>query len=106
MFTNDPEGLDVQVVLDVHDRYQGFVPDGYTQYSPGLGETLTYNGGPIESVDAETTEYLRTQRLSSLAEAQAILESLNDTVGQTVTISLTPSSEIVVAPDVTQTFRR
>ena len=48
-------------------------------------------------------EVLRTQRLNSLADAQAVLATL--TQGRDVTVSLTPASEIVVPADVRQTFR-
>ncbi len=102
-FANDPDGFYVQVAIDVDDAYQGFLPEGFEQYSPGLDATITYRGGPIESVHATTTEYLRTVRLDSLAEAQAILATV--VPGRQVTISLTPSSQIVVPADVTQTFR-
>lgn len=108
-YTNDPGGYFVQVALDVHDPvYKGFLPEGYRQFSPGMNATITYRGGPIESTNAakgtsHPPEYLRTQRLNSLAQAQAILASLAK--GRTVTISLTPASEIVVPADVAKTFQ-
>lgn len=102
-FTNDPTGYFVQVAISVQDQYRGFLPEGLVQFSPGTNTTITYRGGPVESVHATRTEYLRTQRLSSLADAQRILNTISS--GQTVTIGLTPASEIVVPADVTQTFR-
>jgi hypothetical protein len=108
-FTNDPTGFYVQVYIDVQDSgYKGFLPQGLTQASPGLGTNVTYNGGPVESIHAakgtfHPPEVLRTQRLGSLADAQAVLASIAK--GKTVTISLTPDSQIVVPTDVTQTFQ-
>jgi hypothetical protein len=108
-YVNDPGGFYVQVSIDVKDSiYKGFLPQGYAQFSPGLNATVTYNGGPVESVHAakgtfHPPEVLRTQRLNSLADAQAVLATLSR--GREVTVSLTPASEIVVPADVRQTFR-
>ncbi|MCG2591884.1 MBL fold metallo-hydrolase [Ramlibacter sp. XY19] len=108
-YTNDPAGFFVQVAIDVQDAaYKGFLPEGFTQFSPGMNATITYQGGPIESTNAakgtyHPPEYLRTQRLNSLADAQAILASI--AAGRTVTLSLTRDSQIVVPTDVTKTFR-
>lgn len=108
-YTNDPTGFYVQVYIDVKDPgYKGYLPEGFAQFSPGLGTTVTYNGGPVESIHAakgtfHPPEVLRTQRLASLADAQAVLASI--TKGKAVTISLTPASEIVVPSDVTLTFQ-
>ena len=108
-YTNDPEGFFVQVAIDVQDpAYPGYLPNGFTQFSPGMNATITYQGGPVESTNTargtfHPPEYLRTQRLGSLAEAQAVLATIAK--GQRVSISLTPASEIVVPADVTQTFR-
>lgn len=108
-YTNDPTGFYVQVSVDVQDAgYKGYIPEGYTQFSPGMNATITYKGGPVESVHAakgtfHPPEVLRTQRLNSLAEAQAVLQSISK--GRTVTLSLTPASEIVVPANVVQTFQ-
>ncbi|MDP9965387.1 glyoxylase-like metal-dependent hydrolase (beta-lactamase superfamily II) [Variovorax paradoxus] len=108
-YVNDPGGYYVQVAIDVQDTvYKGYIPEGFTQFSPGLGTTITYKGGPVESVHADKgsfhpPEYLRTQRLGSLADAQAVLATIAK--GQTKTISLTRASEIVVPAVVTQTFQ-
>lgn len=102
-YVNDPVGYYVQVSVQVNDGYQGFLPDNFVQFSPGTNQTITYRGGPIESVHAKPGEVLRTKRLSSLAEAQAILATIAQ--GRQVTMALTPASEIVVPADVTQTFR-
>ena len=108
-YTNDPTGFYVQVSVDVQDAgYKGYIPEGYTQFSPGMNATITYKGGPVESVHAakgtfHPPEVLRTQRLNSLAEAQAVLQSISK--GRTVTLSLTPASEIVVPTNVAQTFQ-
>lgn len=108
-YTNDPAGYYVQVYVDVQDPgYKGYLPENFTQFSPGMNATLTYKGGPIESIHAargnfHPPEVLRTQRVASLAEAQAILASI--TKGATVTLALTPASEIVVPADVSKTFR-
>lgn len=108
-YTNDPAGYFVQVAIDVQDStYKGYLPEGYTQFSPGMNATITYKGGPIESTNAakgtfHPPEYLRTQRLNSLADAQAILATI--TKGSTVTLSLTPDSQIVVPTDITKTFQ-
>ena len=108
-YTNDPTGFYVQVSVDVQDAgYKGFIPEGYAQFSPGMNATITYKGGPVESVHAakgtfHPPEVLRTQRLNSLAEAQAVLQSISK--GRTVTLSLTPASEIIVPANVAQTFQ-
>jgi hypothetical protein len=102
-YTNDPGGYFVQVAIKVNDGYQGFLPEGLVQFSPGTNSTITYRGGPVESVHAKDGEYLRTQRLSSLADAQRILATIQQ--GRSVTLGLTRASEIVVPADVTQTFR-
>lgn len=108
-YVADPGGYYVQVAIDVQDpAYKGYIPEGYRQFSPGLNTTLTYQGGPIETTNAAKAtfrppEYLRTQRLASLADAQKVLATLAK--GKPVTISLTPASEIVVPADVTRTFR-
>jgi hypothetical protein len=108
-YVNDPTGFFVQVAIDVQDStYKGYVPERFAQSSPGLGTSITYDGGPVESVHAakgtfHPPEYLRTQRLGTLAEAQAVLAKI--TKGRTVTVSLNPASEIVVPADVNATFR-
>lgn len=108
-YVNDPGGFYVQVAVDVQDStYKGYIPQGYRQASPGMGTEITYDGGPVESVHAATgtfhpPEYLRTQRLNSLAEAQAVLARVAK--GRTVTLSLTPASEIVVPANVADAFR-
>ncbi|MFC7687624.1 MBL fold metallo-hydrolase [Ureibacillus sp. GCM10028918] len=88
-YTHDPDGWYVQFHIDVHDTYQGYLP----------------NNGPVESVHrAEgTTEVLRTQRLNSKEEAEAILNAVQQ--GETYTISLTKASAIIVPDNVLDTFR-
>jgi glyoxylase-like metal-dependent hydrolase (beta-lactamase superfamily II) len=108
-YVDDPTGFFVQVSIDVQDTvYKGYVPPSFAQTSPGLGTSITYDGGPVESVHAakgtfHPPEVLRTQRLKTLAEAQAVLAGIQK--GRTVTISLNPGSEIVVPADVNATFR-
>ncbi len=108
-YTNDPTGYYVQVSIDVQDPiYKGYLPEGYQQFSPGLGTTITYQGGPVESTHAERGTYhppevLRTVRLNSLQDAQKVLARIAK--GGTYTISLTPASEIVVPADPAQTFQ-
>ncbi|KQP17770.1 MBL fold metallo-hydrolase [Pseudorhodoferax sp. Leaf267] len=108
-YTNDPNGYYVQVSIDVQDPlYKGYLPEGYTQFSPGMGTSITYQGGPIESTHAERGTYhppevLRTVRLASLQDAQKVLARI--VKGGTYTISLTPASEIVVPADPAQTFQ-
>jgi hypothetical protein len=109
LYVEDPTGYYVQVALDMQDpNYRGYLPAGLQQFSPGLGRSITYQGGPVESTNVATgtygpPEYLRTQRLSSYEDAQKVLAAL--VKGRTVTMSLTPASEIVVPADVSQTFR-
>lgn len=108
-YVNDPGGFYVQVAIDVLDPgYKGYLPEGYTQFSPGMNATIAYRGGPIDSVHSEKgtfhpPEYLRTQRLGSLADAQKVLATI--TKGRTHILSLTNASEIVVPADVTKTFQ-
>jgi glyoxylase-like metal-dependent hydrolase (beta-lactamase superfamily II) len=108
-YVADPTGYYVQVQIDVLDSvYKGFLPTGYMQFSPGQNQTITYQGGPVESTTAakgtfHPPEYLRTVRLNTLAEAQAILATI--AAGKQVTLSLTKDSQIVVPADVTKTFQ-
>ncbi len=87
-YTHDPEGWYVQFYIDVLDGYQGYLPDS----------------GPVESMrPAEgAPEILRTQRLSSKADAEAILSTIEK--GGTYYIDLTKASAIVVPDDITKTF--
>jgi hypothetical protein len=113
-YVNDPEGWYVQFYIDVLDDviYKGYLPTGHSQaaltYQGLLSNgtvgtkslaTITYAGGPVESlhVGAGTPEVLRTQRLNSKAEAEAILAYVVN--GGTYTISLTKASAIVVKRD-------
>jgi hypothetical protein len=119
-YTNDPIGWYVQFYVDVLDdaAYKGFLPTGHTQAAltyTGLKSdgtigtkslaAITYAGGPVESLrpTAGTPEILRTQRLNSKAEAEAIL--LTVAKGGTYAVDLTKASAIVVAPNVTDTFK-
>jgi hypothetical protein len=108
-YVHDPTGFYVQVYIDVLDStYQGYLPVNYAQNSPGMGAVITYTGGPVESIHAakgtnHPPEVLRTTRLASLAEAQAVLATIKK--GSTYTIQLNSGSEIVVPAVVTQTFK-
>lgn len=115
----DPTGWYVQFYVDVLDdaTYKGYLPEGHVQAAltyNGIDSSgaivakslaaITYVGGPVESLHAGagTPEILRTQRLNSKADAEAILATV--TSGGTYTINLTKASAIVVPADVTQTF--
>lgn len=106
--------------MDVLDdaTYQGYLPTGHHQdaltYSGLLSNgtigtkslaAIDYAGGPVESLRsiAGTPEILRTQRLNSKAEAEAIL--LTVTKGGTYTVDLTKASAIVVPGPITDTFK-
>ena len=119
-YTNDPTGWYVQFYVDVLDdaTYKGYLPTGHKQAAltyTGLKSdgsigtktlgAITYVGGPVESLrpTAGTPEVLRTQRLNSKAEAEAILLSV--TTGGTYTVNLTKASAIVVPGNVTDTFK-
>lgn len=108
-YVADPGGFYVQVQIDVQDPvYKGYLPENLSQFSPGMNATIVYRGGPVESTNTakgtyRPPEYLRTQRLTSLADAQKILATLAK--GKAVKISLTPASEIVVPADITKTFQ-
>lgn len=84
---HDPDGWYVQLELDVLDSYGGFLP--------GVG--------PVESIRPEVTEVLRTQRLGSREEAEAIAASVR--AGGTYRIDLTKASAIVVPDDGRAVFR-
>jgi glyoxylase-like metal-dependent hydrolase (beta-lactamase superfamily II) len=88
-YVNDPDGWYVQFYIDVLDSYGGFLP----------------GSGPIESLHATpgAPEVLRTQRLNSKEEAEAILNSIKK--GGTYSIDLTKASAIVVPENVTDTFK-
>jgi hypothetical protein len=119
-YVNDPTGWYVQFYVDVLDdaTYKGYLPEGHHQDAltyTGLksdGTIVTknlaaidYAGGPVESLrpTAGTPEILRTQRLNSKAEAEAVL--LTVTKGGTYTVDLTKASAIVVPGQVTDTFK-
>ncbi len=98
-YVNDPAGWYVQFFMDVQDNtYKGYLPVNYVEGS------YTFTGGPVESIRniAGTPEVLRTVRLNSLAEAQAILATVQQ--GGTYTVNLNKASEILVPTDVTKTF--
>ncbi len=118
-YVNDPTGWYVQFYIDVLDdaTYKGYLPEGHSQAAltyDGINSSgaivtkplaaITYAGGPVESLHAGTgtPEVLRTQRLSSKADAEKILATI--TSGGTYTINLTKASAIVVPADVTKTF--
>lgn len=102
LFVHDPDGYYVQFTANVIDAYKGYIPDGYTQLI--RGNLLTYVGGPVDSIykGGGSPEAIRTQRLSSLADAQAILTSVAK--GGTYKVDLTKASAIIVPADVTKTF--
>jgi len=103
-YQHDPGAYYVQFYADVLDdaTYKGFIPQGYTQTVNGT--TFTYTGGPVESIyaGAGTPEIIRTTRLDTLAQAQAILASVQS--GKTYKVNLNRTSDIVVAPVPANTF--
>jgi hypothetical protein len=99
-YVNDPTGYYVQFFMNVLDdgAYKGYLPVNYVQ------GTYTFTGGPVESIRpiAGTPEIIRTVRLNSLADAQAILATVQQ--GGTYSANLNKASEILVPADVTKTF--
>ena len=85
-FTHDPDAWYVQVGARVSDGYDG-----------------SCAGGPIESVHDNWFEILRTERLDSREEAEALLAQLQS--GATYTVTLDQSSEIQLADNLTDTFQ-
>ena len=85
-FTHDPDAWYVQVGARVSDGYDG-----------------SCAGGPIESVHDNWFEILRTERLDSREEAEALLAQLQ--FGATYTVTLDQSSEIQLADNLTDTFQ-
>lgn len=85
-FTHDPDAWYVQVGARVSDGYDG-----------------SCAGGPIESVHDNWFEILRTERLDSREEAEALLAQLQS--GATYTVTLDQSSEIQMAGNLTDTFQ-
>jgi hypothetical protein len=118
-YVNDPDGWYVQFYVDVLDDaiYKGYLPTGHQQapitydgvdrngtiVTKTMG-AIVYEGGPVESLrpTAGTPEVLRTQRLDSKAEAEAILQTVTE--GGTYTVDLTKASAIVVPANVADTF--
>ena len=86
-FTHDPDAWYVQVGAHVKDGYDGSVA-----------------GGPIEAVHKDWFEVIRTERLSSKAEAEALLAKLQS--GTTYKVTLDQSSEIQLAAELTDTFQK
>ena len=89
VYTKDPDGFFVQFYVDVLDDYKGFIP----------------GSGPVESMRPTpgAPEILRTQRLDSREQAEALLKSVKK--GGTYAITLTAASAIFVPQDVAQAFR-
>lgn len=85
-FAHDPDAWYVQVGARVSDGYDG-----------------SCAGGPIESVHDNWFEILRTERLDSREEAEALLAQLQS--GATYTVTLDQSSEIQLAGNLTDTFQ-
>ena len=85
-FTHDPDAWYVQVGARVSDGYDG-----------------SCARGPIESVHDNWFEILRTERLDSREEAEALLAQLQS--GATYTVTLDQSSEIQLADNLTDTFQ-
>lgn len=85
-FAHDPDAWYVQVGARVSDGYDG-----------------SCAGGPIESVHDNWFEILRTERLDSREEAEALLAQLQS--GATYTVTLDQSSEIQLADNLTDTFQ-
>lgn len=85
-FTHDPDAWYVQGGARVSDGYDG-----------------SCAGGPIESVHDNWFEILRTERLDSREEAEALLAQLQS--GATYTVTLDQSSEIQLADNLTDTFQ-
>ncbi|MDF2522687.1 MAG: hypothetical protein K0R31_328 [Clostridiales bacterium] len=113
-YVNDPDGWYVQFYIDVEDSYKGYLPDNYTyegvftdpesKYGKPGFDGIFKVGGPVESLrpTAGAPEILRTQRLNSKVEAEAILATVKK--GGSYFIDLTKASAIIVPSDVTKTF--
>lgn len=86
-FVHDPEGWYAQFALTGVDDQGSFLPEA----------------GPVELIQPEVTEILRTQRFNSRAEAEAVTRGVQ--AGQTYRIDLTLASAIAVPVDGSPVFR-
>lgn len=85
-YVHDPDGWYVQVGAWVHDGYDGECA-----------------GGPVERVHQDWFEVLRTVRLSSRAQAQALLDGLQ--AGRTYQVDLDRSGQLLPGQTSLDTFR-
>jgi hypothetical protein len=104
-FVNDPDSYFVQIVCHVKDDYAGKV-DYETNFYGAENYATQWTSGPVEIVnrpDAENwTEIVRTQRVGSLEEAQALLDAIQ--AGKTYQVNLDVISDIVLAATPAETF--
>ena len=99
-YVHDPEGWYVQVAVHVMDDYDGAVrydDNFYTEYAS------QWTSGPVESIHGEGWfEVIRTGRIDSKEEAQALLDTLQK--GGHYKVQLNTASDIVNAENLLDTF--
>ena len=84
-YVHDPDGWYVQVGARVHDGYSGACA-----------------GGPVEQIHQPWFEILRTTRLESQADAQALLAELQ--TGQSYQVTLDKSGQVQPGRSISHTF--
>ncbi|MDO5377444.1 MAG: MBL fold metallo-hydrolase [Clostridia bacterium] len=93
-YVHDPDGWYVQLCVHVNDGYTGNIVTGDPEIP----------SGPVESLQGDGWfEVLRTERLNSREEAEALLSALQ--TGSVYTVMLDQSSEIQLAEDLADTFQ-
>lgn len=97
---HDPNGWFVQISVHVDDDYDGTV-NYDTNFYKGYAEKWT--SGPIESVHKDWVEIMRTGRLDSKEEAEALLAKIKN--GGKYEVNLNMNSDIILdAKNVMNTF--
>lgn len=94
-YVHDPDGWYVQLCVHVKDGYTGNINTGDPEIP----------SGPVESLQGDGWfEIIRTERLDSKEEAEALLAQLQS--GATYTVTLDKSSEIQLADNLSDTFQK
>lgn len=85
-YVHDPEGWYIQFSVKVDDDYNGTIPSG-----------------PVEAIRENWSEVIRTARLNSKADAEALMAKVRK--GETYMVTMNQASQIELAENLLDTFR-